>query len=96
MINDKAPVVRVQGVSLRYGDNLALDDLSLDIPANCMVGLIGPDGVGKSSLMSLLTGARKMQEGHITVLDGDIADAAHRRAVCPRIAYMPQGLSRNY
>ena len=95
MINDKAPVVRVQAVSLRYGDNLALDDLSLDIPANCMVGLIGPDGVGKSSLMSLLTGARKMQEGRITVLDGDIADAAHRRAVCPRIAYMPQGLGKN-
>jgi ribosome-dependent ATPase len=90
-----SPVVRVQGVSLRYGDNLALDDLSLDIPANCMVGLIGPDGVGKSSLMSLLTGARAMQEGRINVLDGDIADAAHRRAVCPRIAYMPQGLGKN-
>jgi len=90
-----APVVSVQGVSLRYGDNLALDDLSLDIPANCMVGLIGPDGVGKSSLMSLLTGARKMQEGRITVLDGNIADAEHRRAVCPRIAYMPQGLGKN-
>lgn len=90
-----APVVSVQGVSLRYGDNLALDDLSLDIPASRMVGLIGPDGVGKSSLMSLPTGARKMQEGHIEVLGGDIADAAHRRAVCPRIAYMPQGLGKN-
>ncbi len=90
-----APVIRIQGVSLRYGNNLALDDLSLDIPANRMVGLIGPDGVGKSSLMSLLTGARKMQEGSIEVLGGDIADAAHRRAVCPRIAYMPQGLGKN-
>ncbi|MFA6162592.1 MAG: ribosome-associated ATPase/putative transporter RbbA [Methylobacter sp.] len=89
------PVVRVQGVSLRYGDNLALDDLSLDIPANRMVGLIGPDGVGKSSLMSLLTGARQMQEGRIEVLGGNIADAGHRRAVCPRIAYMPQGLGKN-
>lgn len=89
------PVVRVQGVSLHYGDNLALDDLSLDIPANRMVGLIGPDGVGKSSLMSLLTGARKMQEGRIEVLGGNIADAGHRRAVCPRIAYMPQGLGKN-
>ncbi len=90
-----APVVRIQGVSLRYRDNLALDNLSLDIPANRMVGLIGPDGVGKSSLMSLLTGARKMQAGHIEVLSGNIADAAHRRAVCPRIAYMPQGLGKN-
>ncbi|MEF3076737.1 ribosome-associated ATPase/putative transporter RbbA [Methylobacter sp. Wu1] len=90
-----APVVRVQGVSLRYGGTLALDDLSLDIPAGRMVGLIGPDGVGKSSLMSLLTGARAMQAGRIDVLGGDIADAAHRRAVCPRIAYMPQGLGKN-
>ena len=90
-----APVVSIEGVSLRYRDNLALDNVSLAIPANRMVGLIGPDGVGKSSLMSLLTGARKMQQGHIDVLGGDIADAAHRRAVCPRIAYMPQGLGKN-
>jgi len=88
-------VIRVQNVSLRYHDNLALDDLSIDIPANRMVGLIGPDGVGKSSLMSLLTGARKMQAGRIEVLGGNIADAEHRRAVCPRIAYMPQGLGKN-
>ncbi len=91
----EGPVVHVQGVSLRYGKNLVLDNLSLDIPSGRMVGLIGPDGVGKSSLMSLLTGARKMQEGRIEVLGGDIADAAHRRAVCPRIAYMPQGLGKN-
>ncbi|OAI00802.1 multidrug ABC transporter ATP-binding protein [Methylomonas methanica] len=90
-----APVVSIEGVSLRYRDNLALDNVSLAIPANRMVSLIGPDGVGKSSLMSLLTGARKMQQGHIEVLGGDIANAAHRRAVCPRIAYMPQGLGKN-
>ncbi|MEC4750128.1 ribosome-associated ATPase/putative transporter RbbA [Methylomicrobium sp. Wu6] len=89
------PVVSMQGVSLRYGRNLALDNLSLDIPSGRIVGLIGPDGVGKSSLMSLLTGARKMQKGTIEVLGGDISDAAHRRAVCPRIAYMPQGLGKN-
>ena len=41
-----APVVRIQHVSLRYGGRLALDDLSLAIPGNRMVGLIGPDGVG--------------------------------------------------
>ena len=88
-------VVRIQDVTLRYGETLALDALSLGLPANLMVGLIGPDGVGKSSLMSLLTGARAMQQGRIEVLGGDIADAEHRRAVCPRIAYMPQGLGKN-
>lgn len=90
-----APAVRIQNLSLRYGKGLALDKLSVDIPGNRMVGLIGPDGVGKSSLMALLTGARQMQQGRIEVLGGDIADAAHRRAVCPRIAYMPQGLGKN-
>src|SRR5690606_14172766 len=89
------PVVRIEHVSLRYGDRLALDDLSLAIPGNRMVGLIGPDGVGKSSLLSLLTGARAMQQGRIEVLGGDIADNEHRRALYPRIAYMPQGLGKN-
>ena len=88
-------VVSVQGVSLCYGDRWALNDLSLEIPCGRMVGLIGPDGVGKSSLMALLTGARVMQQGRIVVLGGDIADAKHRNRVCPRIAYMPQGLGKN-
>ena len=60
-----------------------------------MVGIVGPDGVGKSTLMALVAGSKKMQEGKITVLDGDIADVRHRRAVGPRIAYMPQGLGKN-
>src|SRR5690606_11782613 len=60
-----------------------------------MAGLIGPDGVGKSSLLSLLAGARAVQEGRVEVLGGDISDARHRRIAGPRIAYMPQGLGRN-
>ncbi|HLS97782.1 MAG TPA: ribosome-associated ATPase/putative transporter RbbA [Porticoccaceae bacterium] len=88
-------VARVENVSLRYGRTLALDDLSLAIPAGVMAGLIGPDGVGKSSLLSLLAGARALQQGQIQVLGGDIASQSHRRRVCPRIAFMPQGLGRN-
>ena len=60
-----------------------------------MVGLIGPDGVGKSSLLAIIAGARQIQSGKVDVLGGDIADPAHRAAVCPRIAYMPQGLGKN-
>ena len=60
-----------------------------------MVGIVGPDGVGKSTLMALVAGSKKMQEGTITVLDGEMSDARHRRAVGPRIAYMPQGLGKN-
>ncbi len=85
----------LQGVSLRYGNVVALDDVSIAFPAGCMVGLIGPDGVGKSSLLSLLAGARRIQTGRVDVLGGDLGDSSHRADVCPRIAYMPQGLGKN-
>ncbi|ALR21363.1 MULTISPECIES: ribosome-associated ATPase/putative transporter RbbA [Sphingomonadaceae] len=88
-------VARVSGVSLHYGKVLALDDVNLEIPAGRMVAMIGPDGVGKSSLFSLIAGARAIQEGRVEVLGGDMAEARHRNAVCPRIAYMPQGLGKN-
>ncbi len=90
-----APVVRLQAVGLSYGNVCALDAVTLDLPAGCMIGLIGPDGVGKSSLLSLIAGARAVQQGRLEVLGGDIADATHRRLTCPRIAYMPQGLGKN-
>lgn len=88
-------VARLHDVSLRYGKTQALDAISLEVPAGCMVGIIGPDGVGKSSLFSLVAGARVIQSGTIEVLGGDMADARHRREVCPRVAYMPQGLGKN-
>jgi len=89
------PVACLSGVGLRFGKALALDGIDLDIPAGRMVGFIGPDGVGKSSLLSLLAGARAVQTGRVEVLGGDMASTRHRNSVCPRIAYMPQGLGRN-
>ncbi|MEO0003135.1 MAG: hypothetical protein RLZZ22_827, partial [Pseudomonadota bacterium] len=90
-----APVARLAGVAQRYGQVVALAGVTLEIPAACRVGLIGPDGVGKSSLLALLAGARALQTGRIEVLGGDMARQRHRRQVCPRIAYMPQGLGKN-
>jgi ribosome-dependent ATPase len=92
---DPVPVARLEDVSLVYGKTQALDAITLDLPAGCMVGLIGPDGVGKSSLMALVAGARNIQQGRVEVLGGDMADAGFRREACPRIAYMPQGLGKN-
>jgi ribosome-dependent ATPase len=88
-------VGRLDHVSQQYGGVVALNEVTIDLPAGCMVGLIGPDGVGKSSLLSIVAGARQIQSGKVFILGGDMADAAHRRAICPRIAYMPQGLGRN-
>jgi len=95
MNGSPAPVARLVSVTHRYGGIAAADAISLDIPAGCMVGLIGPDGVGKSTLLALIAGARRIQQGTIEVLGGDMADARHRDLVCPRIAFMPQGLGRN-
>ncbi|MBR1131528.1 ribosome-associated ATPase/putative transporter RbbA [Bradyrhizobium iriomotense] len=88
-------VVHLEGVGLSYGKTRALNAVTLDLPSGCMIGLIGPDGVGKSSLLALIAGARAIQEGRIHVLGGDMASARHRRNVCPDIAYMPQGLGKN-
>ncbi|MEM1419825.1 MAG: ribosome-associated ATPase/putative transporter RbbA [Pseudomonadota bacterium] len=89
------PPLIIDGVTHRYGDRLALNAIDLLIPPGELVGLVGPDGVGKSTLLGLVTGAKKLQTGRISVLGGRISDPEHRRKVCPRIAFMPQGLGKN-
>lgn len=89
------PVALLENVGQQYGATIALRDISLAIPARRMVGLIGPDGVGKSSLLSLIAGARAIEQGNVMVLGGDMRDVHHRRDVCPKIAWMPQGLGKN-
>ena len=88
-------VARLEGVSHIYGETSALSDISLEFPSGCMVGLIGPDGVGKSTLLGLLAGARQLQLGTLQVFGGDMSSQRFRNNVAPRIAYMPQGLGGN-
>ncbi len=88
-------VAVVASVNHRYGDRVALEDVSLEIPSGCMAGLIGPDGVGKSTLLALVSGVRKLQEGKVETLGGDMQAWNHRRSCLMRIAYMPQGLGKN-
>jgi ribosome-dependent ATPase len=89
------PVARLDGVSLRYRSAVALSDVTLSIPAGATVGLIGPDGAGKSSLLALVAGVRKVQRGRVEVFEGDMSVARHRAHAQGRIAYMPQGLGKN-
>ncbi len=88
-------VVSIKDLTHRYKKVVALDGVSLDIPSGIMVGIVGPDGVGKSTLLALVAGSKELQRGSVTVLGGDIGSVRHRRAVGPRIAYMPQGLGKN-
>ena len=82
-IDVAAPVVHFSGVRLRYGKVEALRGINLSIASGRMTGLIGPDGVGKSSLLSLAAGARAVQDGRIPVSPRDIANNKHRDNVCP-------------
>jgi ribosome-dependent ATPase len=85
----------VRGATHRYRNVVALDNVSIEIPANKMIGIIGPDGVGKSTLLGLLAGVRKIQEGDVEVLGGPIGDSKFRTMTAERIAYLPQGLGKN-
>ncbi len=89
------PVVRVKAVSHRYGATVSLADVSIDIPSRIMVGVIGPDGVGKSTLLGLIAGVKTIQAGEVFVFDKTIANKETLREIRGRIAYMPQGLGRN-
>ena len=59
------PVARLENVSHRYGATCALNAVTLDVPGGRTVGLIGPDGVGKSSLLGIIAGARHIQTGQV-------------------------------
>ena len=88
------PAVSLQDVSHRYGDTHALQNVTLSLPTGCTVGLVGPDGVGKSTLLSIVAGVKRIQDGLVEVMGTDPADTAARQRLLPRIAYMPQGLGR--
>ncbi len=88
-------VAKIEGVSHRYGKTLALDNVTLEIPTGRMIGMIGPDAAGKSTLLGLIAGVRIIQQGQVAVLDGNMANQAFRNSQIGRIAYMPQGLGKS-
>jgi ABC-2 type transport system ATP-binding protein len=80
--SDSAPVLRVRGLTQRYGDLTVIDGLDLDVPAGTAVALVGPNGSGKSTLLRCLTGLDSAAAGTIE-LDGRPLD---ERAVATRRA----------
>lgn len=88
-------VIKAHDVCHYYGDKQVLAQIELNIPPATTVGIIGPDGVGKSTLLSLLAGARQLQHGTIEVLNESMRSRRGRARLYQRIAYMPQGLGKN-
>ena len=70
--------VRFDGVSATYGRILALENVSLDLPANGFVGIVGPSGSGKTTLLRVLLGVMQASQGKVTRKPG------------LRLGYVPQ------
>jgi ribosome-dependent ATPase len=89
------PAVDLRGVSHQYGAVAALRDVSLTIARGSAVAVVGPDGVGKSTLLSLIAGVKVLQQGQVRSLGYDLAGRGDRDTFLNRVAFMPQGLGHN-
>ena len=83
--------VVVDRASMQFPDQLAVDAISLVVPAGSILGVIGPSGAGKTTTIRLLTGALVPTAGTITVLGEE--PGAFRRQTRERIGYMPQSFT---
>ncbi len=87
--------VRITDLGHTYGQTRAMDHVNLALPKGRTIGLVGPDGVGKSTLLSIIAGVKRIQHGQVEVLGQDMSEARKRALLAPRVAFMPQGLGRN-
>ncbi|MDG2945679.1 ribosome-associated ATPase/putative transporter RbbA [Bisgaard Taxon 10/6] len=87
--------VSVENLVHSYGKTTALSHINLQIPQGRTVGLIGPDGVGKSTLLSVIAGTKIIQSGTVKVFGKNLADKKARESLSHQIAFMPQGLGKN-
>ena len=82
------PVIRLQHVSKSYGPQLALDDVSLEVPAGVVCALLGENGAGKTTAIRVLLGLTRPDTGEVSVLDVDsVKDGAEVRR---QIGYVPE------
>ena len=80
--------IACQGLTKRYGDVLALDHLTLDVPTGSIFGFLGPNGAGKTTALRLLTGLAFPTEGGATIAGMDVATGGV--ALRARIGYLDQ------
>ena len=89
LVPDQTPnVVEIQGVTRRYGDLAAVDNLTLTVPLGTIVGVIGPSGSGKTTLVRMLTGTLEPTKGRLSVLGEH--PRKFKRHTRERLGYMPQ------
>lgn len=87
--------IRLEGVCHSYGGQQVLHNISLRLPAGQTIAFVGPDGVGKSTLLGLIAGVRHLQQGEVNTLGVNVRNKPEREAFLSRLAFMPQGLGKN-
>lgn len=85
-------IIRIDHVSRRFGDFVAVDDISLDIRRGEVFGLIGHNGAGKSTLFKMMLGLLAPSSGSIHIA-GEAVDGPAARQVRQRIGYLPENVS---
>jgi len=88
-VSAAAPAVAVDGLAMRYGDKVAVDELSLTVERDTITAVLGPNGAGKTTTLETCEGYRKPQRGTVRVLGLD--PVRDRADLLPRIGVMLQG-----
>ena len=81
-------MIDAEGLTRRYGDTLAVNDVSFTIGKGEIVGLLGHNGAGKTTIMKMLTGYLEPSAGNVRVDDLDVVEAA--QAIQQRLGYLPE------
>ena len=87
----KEKLIELKNVSFSYGGNPVLEDVSFSVSAGDYIGVIGPNGGGKTTLLSIMLGLLKPSSGQVTVFGKKINELRGERS---RIGYVPQRLSQ--
>ena len=85
----ESTILRVSGLTVRYGKARGIDDVSLDVPAGAVTGLLGPNGSGKTTLLRAVLDLVHPHAGSVDIAGTDSRSAQARA----RIAYLPGDLS---
>ena len=83
-------IVEIENLSVSYGSEKALSNLTLNIPEGVRCAIVGPNGSGKSTLLKAILGFKKIDSGKIKVMDNNFDK------IKKRVAYVPQKASVNW
>lgn len=86
--NEEVPAVSIRGFVKTFGKKVAVDNLSLDIPAGSFYGLVGPNGAGKTTTIKMLTGLLMPDAGSASIFGNDVWSDVNRAKRA--IGLMPQ------